>query len=286
MPSTSTILLFLYTALPVFAAAQTCYALDAAKLDSTITPCAPVAGAKHSGCCASTDICLDNGLCMATTNAYIGTMWQAGCTDPTGKDKACPQMCPTGMFPVIIIIIITMTNPLPAVTKFNGTDPVPAWNIQSCDLGTYCCRAPNDPESCCSSLTAPRFNTTSIGAFPARLLSDASPTPSPSPSSSPIPSATLSPTPAPSALSQDKHTTAVVGGVLGSILGVVLLGATAIIMWLHSKEQHQRRLKEHYEDQFAQTGAYRRALAASSASLRRVNTEDVVTEDIHTKDAA
>jgi hypothetical protein len=99
MPSTSTILLFLYTALPVFAAGQTCYALDGAKLDSTITPCAPVAGAKHSGCCASTDICLDNGLCMATTNAYIGTMWQAGCTDPTGKDKACPQMCPTGMFP-------------------------------------------------------------------------------------------------------------------------------------------------------------------------------------------
>jgi hypothetical protein len=124
MPSTSTILLFLYTALPVFAAGQTCYALDGAKLDSTITPCAPVAGAKHSGCCASTDICLDNGLCMATNNAYIGTMWQAGCTDPTGKDKACPQMCPTGMFPVIIIIIITTTNP--SQPSPNSTAPTPS----------------------------------------------------------------------------------------------------------------------------------------------------------------
>jgi hypothetical protein len=57
-------------------------------------------------------------------------------------------------------------------------------------------------------------------------------------------------------------------------------------MWLRSKEQHQRRLKEHYEEQFAQTGAYRRAVAASSASLRHVNTEDILTEDIHTKDAA
>jgi hypothetical protein len=67
--------------------------------------------------------------------------------------------------------------------------------------------------------------------------------------------------------------------VLGALLGIALLGATAAIVWLHSKEQHQRRLKEHYEEQFAQTAAYRRAVAASSASIRRVETEEFSGKD-------
>jgi hypothetical protein len=77
-----------------------CYGLDGTKLDSSYAPCSP--GAKHSGCCAinrpagAADICLDSGLCMATSGVFMGTIWQDGCTDPTGQDPGCPKLCPDG----------------------------------------------------------------------------------------------------------------------------------------------------------------------------------------------
>jgi hypothetical protein len=85
----------------VEAADQKCYGLNGTELDSTYGPCNP--DAKHSGCCAinrpagSVDICLDNGLCMATNGGFMGSIWQDGCTDPTGKDAGCPKLCPDGM---------------------------------------------------------------------------------------------------------------------------------------------------------------------------------------------
>jgi hypothetical protein len=80
---------------------QQCYALNGTELDSTYKPCDP--SAKHSGCCGTDDLCLDNSLCMATSGQYTGSIWQTGCTDPTGNDEACPKVCPDG------------TSPLPAV---------------------------------------------------------------------------------------------------------------------------------------------------------------------------
>jgi len=86
----------------VDAAEQQCYALNGTELDSTYGPCNP--DAKHSGCCAinrsagSADICLDNGLCMATSGQFMGSIWQDGCTDSTGQDKGCPKMCPDGVY--------------------------------------------------------------------------------------------------------------------------------------------------------------------------------------------
>jgi hypothetical protein len=80
---------------------QKCYGLDGTALDDSYAPCNT--NAKHSGCCAtkrttgSPDICLDNGLCLATNNELMGTIWQSGCTDATGRDTACPRMCPDGM---------------------------------------------------------------------------------------------------------------------------------------------------------------------------------------------
>ncbi len=96
--------LSLLTVFAVFAAAATsqkCYALDGTALDDTYAPCNP--GATYSSCCAtkrtsgSPDICLDSGLCMQTNNEFMGTLWQSGCTDPTGKDAACAKLCPSSM---------------------------------------------------------------------------------------------------------------------------------------------------------------------------------------------
>lgn len=88
-------------ALHVGATELRCYDVSGAELDLTYTPCNP--GAKHSGCCAtnrpwgSPDICLDSGLCLATSGELIGTVVHAGCTDPTGQDEACAKVCAGGM---------------------------------------------------------------------------------------------------------------------------------------------------------------------------------------------
>jgi hypothetical protein len=80
----------------VSAADSKCYNLNGTELGSAFTPCKPASGSKHSGCCSSSDICLDSGLCMATTDKFVGTIWQNGCTDATGEDPACSKMCPQG----------------------------------------------------------------------------------------------------------------------------------------------------------------------------------------------
>ena len=97
MLSRSIILSFLYTTSLVAAANQKCYSLTGAELDDTFAPCNSTA--KHSGCCATNkstgaDICLDSGLCMASSGQYMGTIWQPGCTDSTGMASECPQLCP------------------------------------------------------------------------------------------------------------------------------------------------------------------------------------------------
>lgn len=96
MPSLATSL-SLFAAIFNIAAGQQCFGVDGTKLDETFAPCN--ASAKHSGCCATkrstgADICLDSGLCMSTRGEFSGMIWQNGCTDPTGKDVACPKMCP------------------------------------------------------------------------------------------------------------------------------------------------------------------------------------------------
>jgi hypothetical protein len=65
---------------------------------------------------------------------------------------------------------------------------------------------------------------------------------------------------------KEKHQIAVVGGAVGGVLGTVIVILAAVMVWLYGMEKHQRRLKEHYEEQISQTAAYRRNIA-STASL-------------------
>ncbi|KAF3052634.1 hypothetical protein E8E11_011105 [Didymella keratinophila] len=259
MLSRSFLVPFVYATSLAAAASQKCYGLTGTPLDDTFAPCNPTA--KHSGCCATNkasgaDICLDSGLCMATQNEYMGTIWQPGCTDSTGKATECPQLCPG------------------IKNDFAGLDPVSAWNVQTCDFGTYCCRAINDRRNCCNNGTAPRFTTTSIGALHLQTSSTVS---SPSSTTS---SAASTATGSPSDLEEatlttnadvcksEKHKTAVVSGVLGGILGSAVVGLLCLAYWMWKREQRQRKLKEHYEEQFAQTWAYRKAMAASTTSMK------------------
>jgi hypothetical protein len=155
---------------------------------------------------------------------------------------------------------------------FDGLNPVSAWNIQTCDFGTYCCRALNDRRSCCNNSTAPKITTTSIGTFQLQPVTA---------TSSSTATAAISATPTASPLDfgeglttkddickSEKQKTAVVGGALGGVLGTAVVALMGAVFWMSKKEQRQRKLKEHYEEQFSQTWAYRKAMAASTSSIK------------------
>lgn len=166
---------------------------------------------------------------------------------------------------------------------FDGLNPVSAWNVQTCDFGTYCCRAINDRRNCCNNSTAPRITTSSVGAFQFQTAAAVSSSTSSISSAVATATATTSPSGREATLvsnadvcKDEKHKTAVVGGVLGSILGTAVVGLLGLTYWMSKREQRQRKLKEHYEEQFAQTWAYRKAMAASTTSLKMDTHEEFV----------
>ncbi|EUC29128.1 hypothetical protein COCCADRAFT_107344 [Bipolaris zeicola 26-R-13] len=226
---------------------QQCYGVDGSLLDKSYTPCNP--SAKVSGCCASGDICLSNGLCMGTQGASIGVIFSRGCTDSTGKDVACPQQCSGGS------------------SNSNSASTVTAWQLQTCDSGEYCCRAANSTKSCCNNPTAPQVTsplsaTLQMPAAPASTPATNSPDQEPA-SSTPMP--TL---PTISNCQHEKTHTAIVGAILGGLLGGIILGLVIAVRWMYKRERRQRRLKEHYETQMSKTNAYRKALEETVSSAR------------------
>lgn len=59
---------------------------------------------------------------------------------------------------------------------------------------------------------------------------------------------------------------------MGGILGAAVLGLIGMIVWMHKKEKRQRKLKEHYEEQFGQNFAYRRTIIVESDSREVLST--------------
>ncbi|RMZ72709.1 N-acetyltransferase eso1 [Pyrenophora seminiperda CCB06] len=238
-----TSLLPVFVAFIAVATGQQCYGVDGFALDSTFMPCNP--SAKHSGCCASTDLCLSNGLCMATTDVYIGMIFSRGCTDSTGQDVACPQLCPG------------------QPTKFNGTMPVSEWQLQTCNVGQYCCRAANDQRSCCNNSTAPKVTATLDVTLQLPNSSAASKSEDvEAPAITSVLSQATS-TPPADTCNTTKHHLAIAITIGGVLLGTIIAGLAAAMFWIYKEEKRQRKLKEHYESQFSQTNAYRKALQSS-----------------------
>ncbi|EMD95495.1 hypothetical protein COCC4DRAFT_155910 [Bipolaris maydis ATCC 48331] len=236
---------------------QQCYGVDGSLLDKSYTPCNP--SAKNSGCCASGDICLSNGLCMGTQGASIGVIFSRGCTDSTGKDVACPQQCSGGS------------------SNSNSASTTAAWQLETCDSGEYCCRAANSTKSCCNNPTAPRV-TSPLSAtlqIPAPASTPAADSPDQEPASS-SPRPTL---PITSNCQEEKTHTAIVGAILGGLLGGIILGLIIAVRWMYKRERRQRRLKEHYETQMSKTNAYRKALEETVGSARpSLSLEQVVSK--------
>lgn len=174
-----------------------------------------------------------------------------------------------------------------------------------CDYGSYCCREVDDHESCCNNATAPKIQTKNLGAFQFETstagtsATTAAVTLTPSRSSSttssqeptlvvgtavstgvPFSQSTSTSLPRPDETCK-KDKSAMVGGAVGGTLSAVILALLGMIFWMHSREKHQRKLKEHYEEQFGQNFAYRRTIVVESDSLPVTPSEkdtDVVIE--------
>lgn len=77
---------------------QTCYFPDGS-VSPRDTPChSPSIGDGASACCASSDICLSNALCLGQTGAAL--ISRGTCTDKTWQNPECPQYCSDGKNPL------------------------------------------------------------------------------------------------------------------------------------------------------------------------------------------
>ncbi|KAG9194605.1 hypothetical protein G6011_04640 [Alternaria panax] len=208
---------------------------------------------------------MSNGLCMGTTNESIGMIFSRGCTDSKGTDASCQQICPG------------------VADDFNGLKPVKAWQLQTCDSGEYCCRGADDTKSCCNNAKALQVTTTFSATLqlqtptatnaPTEVVATAAST------GTPLEATT---TPRANVCAKEKRETAIVGGTIAGVFSMLIVGLAATIYWMYKRERRQRKLKEHYEEQFSQTNAYRKALAPSARSCRG----SVLLDDLNLKSSA
>jgi hypothetical protein len=73
--------------------------------------------------------------------------------------------------------------------------------------------------------------------------------------------------PASDVCKKERHQTAVVGGTIGGLFGAIIIGLLGALFWIYKQEKRQRKLKEHYEEQFVQTTNYRQKIASSAVSI-------------------
>lgn len=81
--------------------AQTCYFPNGAAADRDI-PCRAPTSNQASACCAYSDICLDNSLCLAQSG--IGIITRGSCTDQNWQSSACARYCQDGKFSTMCIL--------------------------------------------------------------------------------------------------------------------------------------------------------------------------------------
>ncbi|KAF3928328.1 hypothetical protein AA313_de0209899 [Arthrobotrys entomopaga] len=215
-------------AFPSFTVAATqCYFNDGTEAPGYSACNSNLSPNSHSACCnlgnprrGSADICLTSGLCFwqqATTST--GFIFANGCTDPTGQDPSCQQIC-------------------------KGRDTT-VYTLVSCPEGKWCCSnllASGSNATCCNN----SFSLPS-GAFLAQAQSSTSPSPpsatTPATSSTGPTSgsdASQSPVSAPvTTCPADKST--VVGASVGAVLGASLLAALVAIVVLLRKIRHLTR---------------------------------------------
>ncbi|KAK6540645.1 hypothetical protein TWF694_008040 [Orbilia ellipsospora] len=209
-------------------AATQCYFNDGTEAPGYSACNSNQSGNSHSACCnlgnpqrGRADVCLTSGLCFwQQSTSSNGFLFANGCTDPTGQDPSCQQLC----------------------TGRNAT----VYTVVACPEGKWCCStllAANATANCCNnSFSLPAG---ALLAQTATLPSPPSTTTPPGISSSAgapaiTSNASQSSTSTPIATCPaDKST--VVGASVGAVLGASLLAALVAIVFLLRKVRHLTR---------------------------------------------
>ena len=82
--------------------AQTCYFPDGS-VAGRDTPCRAPTSDQASACCAYSDICLDNNLCLGQNGSQ--SISRGSCTDQTWHSSECPQYCQDGKMPIFLCAV-------------------------------------------------------------------------------------------------------------------------------------------------------------------------------------
>ncbi|KAH7054521.1 hypothetical protein B0J12DRAFT_698128 [Macrophomina phaseolina] len=152
------------------------------------------------------NLCLDLGLCMATSDGWTGFTWEKGCRDAAGEDAAYPKLCERGQHFFRCCTCYTTLNHL----AFCG----PNWslaNVLQRMPGSWCCRESIDSPNYCDNLTT-MTNATGIGTtvFPTQTGNSTS--------------------------NKESSHAATFGGVLGAPLFVSWIAlAVAVYLWRKNK---------------------------------------------------
>lgn len=91
-------------------AATTCYYPDGHTIAEDHTPCNSSATAVVSRCCYSSDLCLDNGLCL-----WNNVIYQGSCTDHEWG-QGCPNYCPSLSSAMILVYCAQDENRRPLMS--------------------------------------------------------------------------------------------------------------------------------------------------------------------------
>ncbi|KAM0800205.1 hypothetical protein BDR22DRAFT_821695 [Usnea florida] len=214
--------------------AQACYFPDGS-ISTRDAPCRASSPDQPSPCCAATDVCLDNALCLAQSGSE--SISRGTCTDETWRSSECPQYCQDVYTSVGVGIF----------TAANGR--------------SYCCGPPNSSDTCKQTtrgsntpfpLVAGRviYNRTSGSISP--NVSDTTTVTvtstvviSASPPSSPSQDLTSRPN---SSCPSDKSTA--VGLGVGVPLGTACLCALGLLWRQRSREQGARREARALEEKY------------------------------------
>ncbi|QUC21806.1 uncharacterized protein UV8b_06047 [Ustilaginoidea virens] len=209
---------FIFAAIALAHSAQStaqCYWMNGTEATKDMQPCNP--NQAVSACCASNkarpDICTTRGICISQDEGYTGLAFANGCTDPTGKDRNCPQIC---------------------VGKLDSS--IFSINVLACNSGGhYCCRDANDHKNCCDNALA-QVEVDLGGLFipePKTVTTAPSGTAATTPTAAACESNVTLNNNLTGNASCPTDKAAVVGGAVGGVLGGALLAALGAIAVMH-----------------------------------------------------
>src|SRR5579862_602086 len=223
----------------VAAASPQCYFNDGSPATG-YQPCnSDIQAGSYSACCSlgsapgsnGGDVCLSSGLCFwQGASQSTGFIFADGCTDQTGKNPNCQQIC-TGEVFALAPVLLTFYIPYRGIADNGAGRNATTYAVLPCPDGKWCC-SPTLPSGtgadCCDNSFPLALGDIIVQSSASSSVSSASST------------STSSTSPTASACPKDKSI--VVGVSVGVTLGAALSAALAALVVLQRRLQYLKRV--------------------------------------------